>query len=69
MKFPYGKYINREVCEIFVENPNYIIWWYENIGIREIKDEIIRLVLQDFKDGNRDWDEIGNYDWDMFNGD
>lgn len=71
MKFPYGKYQNRKISDIFCEDRKYIIWWYETVDIKEIKEEIHRLLFKDFKEDTEEyWDNILDcYDWNLLNGD
>ena len=38
-KFKFGKYKDQEVTDILEKDPDYIVWFYENVEKQDIVDE------------------------------
>lgn len=60
-KFIFGKYRDKSIDEIAEENPNYVIWAYENVKNPEHggvpKDLYDNLILNDYYKYNDEYND------------
>lgn len=65
-EFPFGQYQGQKVVDVAATNPEYVIWWSENIEAHTLSDEVIdicfKIALR--KETHNIWD--GCFDpWDF----